>query len=128
MAAPTPLRTPRPSRRRVPAGPSGSHGDSGGFANRYTSRDGGFMRPIKRSERGEGNFGCLFGLVLVAIAALVAYKLIPIKVKNAEMRAAIVDEAKSAGTHNDTVIREYIYAKATEEQLPVSKEDIKINR
>jgi hypothetical protein len=86
------------------------------------------MRPIKRSERGEGNFGCLFGLVLVAIAALVAYKLIPIKVKNAEMRAAIVDEAKSAGTHNDTVIREYIYAKATEEQLPVSKEDIKINR
>jgi hypothetical protein len=86
------------------------------------------MRPIRRSERGEGNFGCLFGLVLLAIAALFAYKMIPVKVKNAEMRAAIVDEAKSAGTHNDGVIREYIYAKAMEDHLPLSKDDIRINR
>lgn len=86
------------------------------------------MRPNNRRERGEVNFGCLFGLVFMAIAVLVAYKMIPVKIKNAEMRAAISDEAKSAGTHNDGQIREYIFAKASEDRLPLAKEDIHITR
>ena len=86
------------------------------------------MRPITRRERGESNFGCLFGLVLLAIAVLVAYKMIPVKIKNAEMRAAITDEAKSAGTHNDGQIIEYIYAKATEDNIPLAKEAIHVRR
>ncbi len=86
------------------------------------------MRPITRRERGESNFGCLFGLVILAIAVLVAYKMIPIKIKNAEMRAAVVDEAKSAGIHNDGQIIEYIYAKAAEDSIPISKDDIHVVR
>ena len=86
------------------------------------------MRSIRPRERGEINFGCLFGLIFLAVAVLVAFKMIPVKVKNAEMRAAIVDEAKSAGTHNDGQIREYIYAKAVEDSLPLSKDDIHITR
>ena len=86
------------------------------------------MRPFNRRERGESNFGCLFGLVLLAIAVLVAYKMIPVKIKNAEMRAAIVDEAKAAGTHNDGQIVEYIYAKAAEDHIPISKDDIHVVR
>ncbi len=86
------------------------------------------MRPITRREHGESNFGCLFGLVILAIAVLVAYKMIPIKIKNAEMRAAVVDEAKSAGIHNDGQIIEYIYAKAAEDSIPISKDDIHVVR
>ena len=53
-----------------------------------------------RRERGEGQFGCLIGLVLLLVACVLAYKLIPVKVKAADMRETVVDEAKSAGQHD----------------------------
>lgn len=81
-----------------------------------------------RRERGEGQFGCLVGLVLLLIAGLVAYKMIPVKVKAAEMRDVVQDEAKSAGTHNDKQIRQTILHKASSLGLPVESEDISIRR
>jgi hypothetical protein len=83
---------------------------------------------MSRRERGEGQFGCLVGLILLALAIFVAWKMIPIKVKAAEVRAAMVDEAKSAGTHNDDRIRAGILAKAREDSLPLTEKDIVIVR
>jgi len=85
------------------------------------------MRKSRR-ERGEGQFGCLVGLILLGIAIFVAWKMIPVKVKAAELRQAVVDEAKSAGTHNDDRIRSAILAKAREDNLPVTEQDITIVR
>ncbi|MEO8033105.1 MAG: hypothetical protein ABI837_01650 [Acidobacteriota bacterium] len=82
----------------------------------------------KRHERGEGNFGCLVGLVVLLLAIFVAYKMIPIKVKNAEIREACADEAKSAGTHGDDTIRKNIIQRAKDNQLPITDENIKIDR
>lgn len=81
-----------------------------------------------RRERGEGQFGCLVGLVLLLLAGLVAYRMIPIKVKAAELRDVIVDEAKSAGQHNNQIITKAILAKAEQLDLPVGEDDIKIDR
>lgn len=81
-----------------------------------------------RRERGEGQLGCLVGLVLLLAGALVAYKMIPVKVKAAEMRDVVKDEAKSAGTHNDSRIRKAILAKAAELELPVTEKDVIIKR
>ena len=81
-----------------------------------------------RHERGEGQFGCLVGLVVLLIAGLVAYKMIPIKVKAAEMRDTVVDEAKSAGQHDNKRITNAILSKAETLELPVAKEDIDIKR
>lgn len=86
------------------------------------------MRMSRRRERGEGNFGCLIGLIFLALAIFVAYKMIPIKVKAAELRQVVTDEAKSAGTHNDDKIRAAILAKAQEDNLPVTEDDIDIKR
>ena len=83
---------------------------------------------LNRRERGEGNFGCLVGLIFLALAVFVAYKMIPVKVKNAELRQVIVDEAKSAGTHKDDQIMKAILAKAQEDRLPVSENDVRIQR
>jgi len=83
---------------------------------------------ISRRERGEGNFGCLFGLIILVLAAIVAYKVIPVKVKNAELRGVINDESKSASTHNDEKIRQFILAKAREDDIPLTPEDVKITR
>jgi hypothetical protein len=86
------------------------------------------MRHRSRSQRGESQLGCLFGLVLLALGGLIAYKMIPVKVNAAEVRQVVVDEAKSAGTHNDDQIREAILAKAKENGFDVSKDDISITR
>src|SRR5712691_13410399 len=85
------------------------------------------MRKSRR-ERGESQFGCLIGLILLGLAIFVAYKLIPVKVKAAELRQEVVDEAKSAGTHNDDKIRANILRKAREDDLPVTEDNIKISR
>ena len=85
------------------------------------------MRKSRR-ERGESQFGCLVGLILLGVAIFIAWKMIPVKVKAAELRQTVVDEAKSAGTHNDDRIKAAILAKAREDNLPVKDEDIVIVR
>jgi hypothetical protein len=81
-----------------------------------------------RSQRGEGRFGCLVGLVLLAIAGLVAYRMIPIKVKTADLRDTVVDESKSAGQHKDKTILGNILHKAEQLELPITAEDVEIKR
>lgn len=83
---------------------------------------------FSRRERGESNFGCLFGVIVLAIAVFIAWKMIPVKVKAAELRQTVIDEAKAAGTHTDERIRAAILAKANENHLPVTDDNIKIKR
>ena len=85
-----------------------------------------------RRERGEGQFGCLVGIILLLIASLVAYKLIPVKVKSAEMRDAVIDEAKSAGRHQNErmaeIITKNLTDKAKQLELPVDPANIHVER
>ncbi len=86
------------------------------------------MRHRSRAERGEGQAGCLVGIILLLAAIFVAYKLIPIKVKAADLRQTVIDEAKSAGSHSDTQILKQILAKAQEHNLPVTEDNVTITR
>ena len=81
-----------------------------------------------RRERGEGQLGCLVGLIILALGVFVAWKMVPIKVKAAEVRQVVVDEAKSAGTHNDKIIMGNILSKAHEDNIPLTEDDVKIRR
>lgn len=81
-----------------------------------------------RGQRGESNAGCLFGLIVLALAIFLAYKMIPVKVKAADLKQTVTDEAKMAGTHRDDVIMNQILAKARELNLPIGEENVKINR
>ena len=83
---------------------------------------------FNRRERGEGNFGCIVGLLVFLVALFIAYKMIPVKIKTAELRQVVTDEAKSAGTHKDDQIMRAILAKAEENKLPVTEENVVINR
>ncbi len=83
---------------------------------------------LRRRERGEGQLGCIVGLILLAIAIFVAWKMIPIKVRAAELRQTVIDEAKAAGTHDDGRIRDVILNKAREDKLPVTADNIHITR
>jgi hypothetical protein len=79
-------------------------------------------------ERGEGQLGCVFALLLLLVAIFVAYKMVPIKVKAAELRGEVIDEAKNAGVRSDETIIKTILQKAAQLNLPVGKEDVSINR
>jgi hypothetical protein len=81
-----------------------------------------------RRERGEGQFGCLVGLVVVLAVGLISYKMIPVKIKAADLRDTMIDEAKSAGQHSDKHIRKTIMQKAEELELPLDDEGISIKR
>jgi hypothetical protein len=81
-----------------------------------------------RRERGEGQVGCLVGLVLLLIAGLIAYRLIPVKVRAAELRDTVIDESKSAGQHNDKQIKDSILFKAKQLELPVNEQDVIVKR
>jgi len=83
---------------------------------------------FSRRQRGEGQLGCIVGLIFLALAIFIAYKMIPVKVKAAEMRQVVVDEAKAAGTHTNERIRDVILNKAMEKQLPITEENINIQR
>ena len=83
---------------------------------------------VSRRERGEGQMGCVVGLILLVIGVVIAYKVIPIKVRTAEVRQEVVDDAKSAGMMSDEKIRAAILNKAREDNLPVTDDSIKISR
>ena len=86
------------------------------------------MMARRRRERGEGRMGCLFGLVILLIGILIAYKMIPVKVKAADMRDVVQKEARAAGQHSDKMIAETILARAKQLELPVDKENIEVRR
>ncbi len=85
------------------------------------------MRRIRR-ELGEGQLGCLIGLIFLLIGLFVAYKLIPIKVKAAEIRQVVEDESKAAGQHRDEQITDAILRKARDNGLPITADNIKLER
>lgn len=82
----------------------------------------------KRRQSGEGQLGCIFGIIFLLAALFVAYKMIPVKVKAAEIRGVVEDEAKSAGTRHDDQILAAILAKAKDNNLPITEKNIEIRR
>src|SRR5471030_419275 len=86
------------------------------------------MRRRKRRERGEGQMGCIFGLVLMAIGIFIAWKLVPIKVRAAELRQEVLDQSKAGGMRSDDRIMAAILRKAEDDNLPVTAVNVKIKR
>ena len=41
--------------------------------------------PRRRSERGEGNLGCILWLLALGLAALIAWKAVPVKIQSTEL-------------------------------------------
>lgn len=90
--------------------------------------DGSQVMRRKGMQRGEGQLGCIVGLIILLVASYVAYKMIPVKVRSAEVRGVVVDAARSAGRFNDKQIHRLISDKARDNRLPIGEKDIKIRR
>lgn len=83
----------------------------------------------RKGERGEGQLGCIIGLIILLVCVFVAYKMIPVKVKATEMKQFVVDEGKSAGLRkNAKDIRDRILHRARELDIPLEEGNLKVSR
>ncbi len=84
----------------------------------------------KRFERGDVPVGCIVGLAVLAIAALIGIKATPIMIHVGDLDREIgnmADRANRRDYKDPRIIRD-ILIKAEEVDLPVMKRDIKIQR
>ena len=81
----------------------------------------------RTAERGEGRLGCILWALALAIAVLLAWKLIPVKVKSAELYDFMEELARfNAAREAPESLQAKILTRAAELGLPLSKEGIKI--
>ena len=81
-----------------------------------------------RAQRGEGQIGCIIGLIILLASGYIAYKMIPVKVRAADLRQEITDVARSAGVYKEPEIRKRIMAKAEELELPLDPDNLTVIR
>lgn len=83
----------------------------------------------RRSERGEGNLGCILWLVALTISITIAWKAIPVKMKSAEMYDFLDDRAKFAALSTPPEeLEKQILERAKQLEIPLRKEDVKVER
>lgn len=84
----------------------------------------------RRHLAGKGVIGCLVALVLVAVVATIAYKVIPKRIAVAELQDYCEEQAERASLpeYNDEAITTNLLEKAKKLDLPVGAENVQINR
>lgn len=87
------------------------------------------MRRSRRSyERGEGALGCIFWTVVLALAVLIAWKMIPVKVASAQLLDYMDEQAKLAAQRTPDQIRRGILKKAADLDLPVDERSVQVEK
>jgi len=81
-------------------------------------------------QAGKGMVGCLVALILVAVVAMIAYKVIPTRIAVAELQDYCEEQAERASLpeYKDETLATNILEKAKKLELPVGAENITITR
>jgi|1186.fasta_scaffold210380_2 hypothetical protein len=85
--------------------------------------------PRRRSERGEGNLGCILWVTALALVALIAWKAVPVKIQSSELYDYMDELAKfhSARTPPEELVK-MIMDRAHGLGIPMQKGDVKVER
>ena len=83
-------------------------------------------RPGK--ERGEGKLGCILWLIVLALAGLIAYQAIPVKLASAELYDYMDDQARFGARTSANNLKSMVLKKAHELNLPVAKENLTVTK
>jgi hypothetical protein len=83
----------------------------------------------RRSERGEGNLGCILWLLALALAVMIAWKAVPVKLQSTELYDYMDELAKfSAAQVPPDQLKKRILDRAAQLQIPLTKENVRVQR
>jgi hypothetical protein len=80
-------------------------------------------------ERGEGRLGTLFALTILAVLIYLGVKVVPVMVNTYAFKDFMEEEARFAAVRkDDDEIRQRVYRKARELELPIELKQIETER
>lgn len=82
----------------------------------------------RNGQKGEGNLGCIFWLVVMVVVGYVAWTMVPIKIASAQLSDFMVDQAQVAEHRSPEQIRKSILAKARDLDLPLDPKKVQVER
>jgi hypothetical protein len=85
--------------------------------------------PRRRSERGEGNVGCILWLLALGLVILIAWKAVPVKLQSTELYDYMDELAKFAAANTPPEqLEKMILNRAKQLNIPLEKKDVKVER
>lgn len=83
----------------------------------------------RTAERGDSNLGCIVWLLVLGIAVLISWKMIPVKVNSAELSDYMVEIAQfESARRPPEELKKMIINRAGELGLPLTKENVTVVR
>lgn len=85
--------------------------------------------PRRRTERGEGNIGCILWLLALGLALLIAWKAVPVKIQSAELYDFMDELAKFRAERTPTEeLEKQIVDRAKQLGIPLDKRNVRVER
>jgi hypothetical protein len=82
----------------------------------------------RAAERGSGNLGCILWVVALVLGILIAWKVIPVKIASAQLYDFMEEVTKFSARTPPEELKKQIVTKAATLDLPVNKDNIKVQR
>ena len=83
---------------------------------------------MRSVQRGEGKAGCIFWMAVLAAFIYIAYQAVPAKVNISDLEEFMTRQAESAGSASAQQIKENILARARDLGLPVTKDNLSVEK
>lgn len=81
-----------------------------------------------RGARGAANFGCVVWLVIVGLLGYALYKIVPVKIATSAFADFLQEEASFGSIKSPQQLQAEILAKAKEQGIPVTKDNLVIRK
>lgn len=82
----------------------------------------------RNMQSGEGRLGCIFWIVILAIAAMIAMKVVPLKIATAELKDHMEELATTRPQGTGEGFTKSIYQRALDLKLPVAEKNISVQK
>lgn len=79
-------------------------------------------------RRGEARLGCVLWLIVLAVFVMIIMKVVPVKIRSAELYDFMEETAMFAGRASTEELKKRILARARDLELPLKDKNIKVER
>jgi hypothetical protein len=81
-----------------------------------------------QTRHGQGKIGCAIWLLIAVVFFTVCWKIIPVKIKTAELYDFMEEQAQRATRSSDEAVKANVLARAKDLDLPVGPKDVTVQR